>query len=92
MTVQVYDSELLGQEYGWEQCNLESKGKEAKRQNAKVQGPTQYGQTVGWLGDKVAGWLGGWAAGRLEPPPPPAPSPPLTGTRPMTPRFGQGGA
>ena len=31
--------------------------------------------------------LGGWVAGRLEPPPPPppppAPSPPLTGTRPL---------
>ena len=33
----------------------------------------------------MAGWLGGWVAGRLEPPPPPppAPSPPLTGTRPV---------
>ena len=36
---------------------------------------------AGWLGGWVAGWPGGWVAGRLEPPP--SPSPPLTGTRPI---------
>ena len=34
-----------------------------------------------WLASSVAGWLGGRLAGRLEPPP--HPSPPLTGKRPL---------
>ena len=35
-----------------------------------MQGPTQYGgYTARWLGGKVAGWVGGWAA-RAPPPPP----------------------
>ena len=31
----------------------------------------------------MAGWLGGWVAGRLEPPPPPRPLPPTDRNPPL---------